>query len=106
MEWARKRLGVKSLDDWYQVKSRDFLALGPRYYYSLPNFSHHIAFAFLTYLTIFISGGGGVLAQHDDSLSHALEALYPQHSWTAFKFLKSPQVYPSFFHLLLPLYLS
>jgi hypothetical protein len=58
-DWAGRKLGIKNLDDWYNVKRVDVID----------------------------EGGGGVLNMHfGGSLGKALMTIYPEHEWLPWRF--------------------
>src|SRR5690349_21648594 len=62
-DWLSIKLGHVSLSDWYSVSSKD----------------------------ICFHGGRSILSSHGDSPSRALEAAYPTHNWTFWRFENVPK---------------
>ncbi len=61
MEWLFHKIGMKKLDDWYDVTNRQIRE----------------------------NGGRGLLNQYGDSLSRMVQSVYPEHPWIPSEFNKA-----------------
>lgn len=64
-DWLGSELGYKEMDDWYSVTSLDVIN----------------------------AGGGELLQTKYHSVLHALQTVYPLHSWIGWKFRRVPQTF-------------
>ena len=66
MDWSYEQLGLKSMDDWYQVSQSDLQKYG---------------------------GYGLLVRYYNSCLSTALQTIYPEHTWMLWKFKRLPLGY-------------
>ena len=65
LDWFGKQIGIKKMDDWYQVAIHQFIQ----------------------------HGGRGILAKYRDSPSQLLLSTYTEHPWIVWKFDRIPSRY-------------
>jgi len=59
---AANKLGIKSIEDWYQVSTRQIIEIG----------------------------GGSLLSCYEGSISRMISKVYSEYNWKMWKFAKSP----------------
>jgi hypothetical protein len=65
LNWFAKKFNIKNLNDWYNISSKLFLK----------------------------NGGGGLINNYGQSVYHMLQAIYPEHDWKPWLFMKVPQYF-------------